>query len=88
MPAARAGQRTTQPAALPAAGGAGTGGTEMGFSVPIGALALLFVIASVAVAALLGFGLAAWLEPVSPWMVGLASAVGVLCTALPLGVAV
>ncbi|MFO1265806.1 MAG: GGDEF domain-containing protein [Rubrivivax sp.] len=53
---------------------------------PLGPLALLFVAASVAVAALLGFGLAAWIEPVSPWMVGLASAVGVLCMALPLGV--
>ena len=88
MSAARAGHRSTQPAPLPPAAGAGPGGTEMGFSVPLGALALLFVVASVAVAALLGFGLATWLEPVSPWMVGLASAVGVLCTALPLGVAV
>ena len=54
---------------------------------PLGTLTLLFVACSVAVAALLGFGLAAWLQPVAPWMVGLAAGVGVLCTALPLGVA-
>jgi len=56
-------------------------------SVPLGTLTLAFVAGSVGVAALLGFGLAAWLEPVAPWMVGLAAAVGVLCTALPLGLA-
>lgn len=63
------------------------GASEVPLSVPLGSLALAFAAASVGVAALLGWGLAAWLQPVSPWMVGLASAVGVLCTAFPLGVA-
>lgn len=62
-------------------------GAEAPLSVPLGTLALAFVAGSVLVAALLGWFLAAWLEPVSPWMVGLASAVGVLCTAMPLGAA-
>ena len=56
-------------------------------SLPLRTLTLLFVLGSVAVAAVLGYALAAWAEPASPWMVGLASAVGVMCTALPLGVA-
>jgi len=63
------------------------GAAEVPLSVPLGTLALAFAAASVGVAALLGWGLAVWLQPVSPWMVGLASAVGVLCTAFPLGVA-
>lgn len=58
---------------------------EVPLSVPLRALALLFVIGSVLVAALLGLGLATWLRPAAPWMVAIASAVGVLCTALPLG---
>jgi diguanylate cyclase len=66
---------------------ADAGAAELPLSVPLGSLALAFAVASVGVAALLGWGLAAWLQPVSPWMVGLASAVGVLCTAFPLGVA-
>jgi len=75
------------PRSLPAApGGAGLA-QDAPLSVPLGALTLAFVAGSVGVAALLGFGLAAWLEPVAPWMVGLAAAVGVLCTALPLGLA-
>jgi diguanylate cyclase len=56
-------------------------------SLPLGTLTLLFVIGSVAVAAAIGYALAVWVEPGSPWMVSLASAVGVMCTALPLGVA-
>jgi diguanylate cyclase len=39
------------------------------------------------VAAVIGYALAVWVEPGAPWMVGLASAVGVMCTALPLGLA-
>lgn len=64
-----------------------SGATDVPLSLPLGTLALAFAVASVGVAALLGWGLAVWLQPVAPWMVGLASAVGVLCTALPLGVA-
>lgn len=65
------------PAAAPAAA----------LSVPLGSLVLAFIAGSVLVATVLGWALAAWLEPLAPWMVGLASAVGVLCTAMPLGVA-
>ncbi len=57
------------------------------FSVPLRTLALLFVAGSVAVAALLGFAIAAWFQPVTPWVAGLAAGVGVLFTALPLGAA-
>ncbi len=85
--------QSTLPTPLPAGSPAVRGGKPIAaaapavqpLSVPLGSLALLFAMASVLVAALLGFGLATWLQPVSPWMVGLASAVGVLCTALPLG---
>ena len=54
---------------------------------PLGTLTLLFVFCSVAAAAAIGYAIASWVEPAAPWMVGLASAVGVMCTALPLGVA-
>jgi diguanylate cyclase (GGDEF)-like protein len=56
-------------------------------SVPLRTLTLLFLSGSVVVAGLLGFVLAAWIEPVSPWMVALAAAVGVMLTALPLALA-
>jgi len=46
---------------------------------------VLFVCASIAVAAAIGFGLAVWLRPSAPWMVALASALGVVCTVLPVG---
>ena len=55
------------------------------FSVPLGTLALLFMVGSVVVAVLLGFAIAAWFQPVTPWATGLAAGVGVLFTALPLG---
>jgi diguanylate cyclase (GGDEF)-like protein len=57
------------------------------FSVPLRTLALLFVVGSVVVAGLLGFAIAAWFQPVTPWAAALAAAVGVLFTALPLGAA-
>ncbi len=80
LPAPLAAPRLGSP---PAAGP----GADVPLSVPLGSLTLAFVAASVGVAALLGWGLAAWLQPVAPWMVGLASAVGVVCTALPFGMA-
>lgn len=82
---------TTSPAALtaprPSAAPAAAAAAPVPLSLPLGSLAMIFAGASVAVAALLGWGLGTWLQPLSPWMVALAAAVGVLCTALPLGVA-
>jgi diguanylate cyclase (GGDEF)-like protein len=53
-------------------------------ALPLPIVAALLAAASVLAAAVLGFALALWWQPARPWMVALASAVGVLGTMLPL----
>lgn len=68
----------------PADGGAAAR-AKPALRMPLGMLAVAFATGSIAVAAIVGYALAAWWRPGEPWMVALASALGVLCTALPLG---